>query len=49
VAEICGGDVRAIVSFGYPAKRRDPASRTAEEWSARANRKPLSELVREVG
>ena len=48
-AEICGGDVRAIVSFGYPAKPRDPASRTAEEWSARANRKPLSELVREVG
>ena len=48
-AEICRGDVRAIVSFGYPAKRRDPASRTAEEWSARANRKPLSELVREAG
>ena len=48
-AEICGGDVRAIVSFGYPARPRDLASRTAEEWSARANRKPLSELVREVG
>ena len=48
-AEICGGDVRAILSFGYPARPRDPASRSAEEWSARANRKPLSELVREVG
>jgi nitroreductase len=48
-AEICGGDVRAIISFGYPTRPRDPASRTAEEWSARANRKPLSELVREVG
>ena len=48
-AEICGGDVRAIVSFGYPARLRDLASRSAEEWSARANRKPLSELVREVG
>jgi nitroreductase len=47
-AEICGGDVRAILSFGYPARPRDPASRSAEEWSARANRKPLSELVREV-
>ena len=23
-AEICGGDVRAIVSFGYPARPRDP-------------------------
>jgi nitroreductase len=48
-AEICGGEVRAILSFGYPARPRDPASRSAEEWSERANRKPLSELVREVG
>jgi nitroreductase len=47
--EICGGDVRAILSFGYPLWPRDPASRSAEEWSARANRKPLDELVREVG
>jgi nitroreductase len=47
--EICGGDVRAILSFGYPARPRDPESRSAEEWSERANRKPLSELVREVG
>lgn len=46
--EICGGDVRAILSFGYPARVRTPAGRTAEEWSARANRKALSELVREV-
>jgi nitroreductase len=46
--EICGGEVRAILSFGYPARPRDPDSRSAEEWSARANRKPLSELVREV-
>jgi nitroreductase len=48
-AEICGGEVRAIISFGYPARPRDPSRRSAEEWSARANRKPLSELVREVG
>lgn len=47
-AEICGGEVRAILSFGYPARPRDPDSRSVEEWSARANRKPLSELVREV-
>lgn len=47
-AEICGGDVRAVISFGYPVRSRDPASRDAEEWSARANRKPLAELVREV-
>jgi nitroreductase len=48
-AEICGGEVRAIISFGYPARPRDPDARSAEEWSVRANRKPLSELVREVG
>ena len=48
-AEICGGEVRAILSFGYPARPRDIAGRSAEEWSSRANRKPLSELVREVG
>jgi nitroreductase len=47
-AEICGGEVRAILSFGYPARPRDVTSRSAEEWSARANRKPLGELVREV-
>jgi nitroreductase len=47
-AEICGGEVRMILSFGYPARPRDVDSRCAAEWSARANRKPLSELVREV-
>jgi nitroreductase len=47
-AEICGGEVGAILSFGYASRPRDPESRTAVEWSGRANRKPLSELVREV-
>ena len=47
-AAICGGEVRAILSFGYPARPRPPAGQTAEEWSVRANRKPLSELVRDV-
>jgi nitroreductase len=47
-AEICGGEVRTILSFGYPARSRDVLGRSAAEWSARANRKPLSELVREV-
>ena len=45
-ARICGGVVKAILSFGYPAKPR--AARTAEEWSAKADRKPLDELVRRV-
>lgn len=35
-----------ILSFGYPARPRDPESRTAEEWSSRAKRKPLDEVVR---
>jgi nitroreductase len=47
-AHICGGAVKTILSFGYPAKPRDPESRTADEWSAKANRKPLDELVRRV-
>jgi nitroreductase len=47
-AAICGGEVRAILSFGYPLRPRTPTSHTAEEWSSRANRKPLSELVRDV-
>ena len=45
-ARICGGVVKTILSFGYPAKPRDPQSRSAEEWSAQANRKPLAELIR---
>ena len=46
-AEICGGEVKTILSFGYPARPRDPRRRSAEEWSARANRRPLDELVDE--
>ncbi|HZD88379.1 MAG TPA: nitroreductase family protein [Gaiellaceae bacterium] len=47
-AELCGGEVRAVLSFGYPARPRDAESRSAAEWSGRANRKPLGELVRNV-
>jgi len=45
-ADILGGEARMILSFGWPAKAY--AERTAEEWSARANRKRLDELVRRV-
>jgi nitroreductase len=45
-AEICGGEVKAIISFGYPARPRDVDARSAAEWSAKANRKSLDELVR---
>jgi nitroreductase len=37
--------IEIVLSFGYPARPRDPESRSAEEWSARARRKPLEELV----
>ncbi len=45
-AGICGGEVRAVLSFGYPARPRDPSRRSAEEWSRRARRRPLEELIR---
>ncbi len=41
-------DVAIVLSFGLPEKPRDVAARSAEEWSARANRKPLAELVRRL-
>jgi len=44
-ARVVGGEVGVVLSFGYPARPRDPQSRSAEEWSARAKRKPLDELV----
>jgi nitroreductase len=37
-----------IPSFGYPKRPRDPESKSADEWSAAANRKPLEELVRRI-
>jgi nitroreductase len=32
-------------TFGYPARERDPDSHSATEWLARADRKPLDEVV----
>lgn len=34
-----------ILSFGYPARPRSPEDRSAEEWLARAKRKPFHEVV----
>jgi nitroreductase len=34
-----------VLSFGYPARQPSAESRSAEEWSARANRKPQDEIV----
>jgi nitroreductase len=37
-----------IPSFGYPRRAVSPEARTAEEWSAEANRKPLEAIVRRL-
>jgi nitroreductase len=47
-AELLGGEVKMILSFGYPARPHDAGKRSAEDWSAKANRKSLDELVRRV-
>lgn len=44
--QLVGAPVSVVLTFGYPAKPRNPESRSAEEWSARANRKPFDEVVR---
>ena len=41
-------EIAIVLTFGYPARERDPQRRTPEEWSERANRKPLDELVERV-
>jgi nitroreductase len=41
--------VAIVLSFGRPAKPRDPARRSPEAWLERADRKPFDEVVREVG
>ncbi len=41
--------VATVLTFGYPAKaRRDPESLSADEWVARANRRPWEEIVTEL-
>ena len=44
-AEVAGGEVKMILSFGYPARELDVEGRSAEEWSAAAKRKPLDDLI----
>jgi len=44
-ASVVGGEVKMILSFGYPQRELHVEERSAEEWSARANRKPLDDLV----
>jgi nitroreductase len=42
------GKVATVLAFGYGVRQRDPSRHSAEEWSARAARKPLDEVVRRV-
>jgi nitroreductase len=40
--------VAIVLTFGYPARPIDPQRRSPEEWSGRANRKPLDEITSRV-
>ena len=44
------GDLQPVnvLSFGYPKRDLAPESKSAEEWSAEANRRPLEEVVRRL-
>jgi nitroreductase len=37
-----------VLTFGVPERPRAPESRAAADWSARANRRPLDDVVRRV-
>lgn len=39
--------VATVLSFGYPARPRDPTRRSPEGWIAAADRKPYEEIVEE--
>jgi nitroreductase len=42
------GESVIVLTFGYPARKPNPESRTAEEWVERANRKPFDEVVKRL-
>jgi nitroreductase len=37
-----------VLTFGYPARARDPQRRSPEEWIAHADRRPFGEVVRRL-
>ena len=37
-----------VLTFAYPRRSLDPESKSAEEWSREANRKPLDEVLKRV-
>ena len=48
ILELEEGESAIVLSFGYPASKRDPESRTAEEWIERTNRRPFDEVVKRI-
>ncbi|HSI79716.1 MAG TPA: nitroreductase family protein [Solirubrobacterales bacterium] len=50
MSELLGLDaesqVQIVLSFGYPARPRDPEMHPPEEWIRRADRRPLDEVAR---
>jgi nitroreductase len=42
-----GEQVATVLTFGFPVTPRDPARLSAEEWIARADRKPYEDVVQE--
>jgi nitroreductase len=40
-------DVATVLSFGYPARPRDPQRRTPQEWIDRADRLPFDDVVQQ--
>ena len=40
--------IAIVLSFGYPARPRNPLSLAADDWSAHANRRPLDDVVRRL-
>jgi nitroreductase len=48
---LCLGEderVVTVLTFGYPARARDPHRHTPEEWVARADRRPFAEVVQRL-
>ena len=37
-----------VLTFGRPQRSRDPEAHTPGEWSARANRRPLADVIRRI-
>jgi nitroreductase len=40
--------LQIVLTFGYPARPRDPADRPAEAWSRAAQRRSLAETIRRL-